>query len=133
MNKNFQIRIRGKICNFASLYHSPSQSQDDFEAFANNFQLHVDTATASNTFLTVVHGNFNAKSNIWFKSDKKTYEGFKIDGITSTFGLQQIIKEPTHIIGGSSSCIDLIFTSRSDGVKGVFFITSKLPSSDNLF
>ena len=32
MNKNFQIRIRGKICNFASLYHSPSQSQDDFEA-----------------------------------------------------------------------------------------------------
>ena len=40
------------------------------------------------------------------------YEGSKIDGITSTFGLQQIINEPTHIIGDSSSCIDLIFTSQ---------------------
>ena len=42
--------------------------------------------------------------------NKTAYEGSKIDGITSTFGLQQIINEPTHIIGDSSSCIDLIFT-----------------------
>ena len=39
------------------------------------------------------------------------YEGSKIDGIISTFGLQQIINEPTHITGDSSSCINLIFTS----------------------
>ena len=36
--------------------------------------------------------------------------GSKIDGVTSKFGLHQIIKEPTHFIGDSSSCIDLIFT-----------------------
>ena len=63
--------------------------QDDFELFANNFELHIDTATADNTFLIVVLGDFNAKSNRWFKDDKTTYEGSKIDGIT--FGLQQII------------------------------------------
>ena len=63
-------------------------------------------------FLTAVLGDFNAKSNIWFKGDKTTYGGSKIDGITSTFGLQQIINEPTHINGDSSSCIDLIFTSQ---------------------
>ena len=65
-----------------------------------------------NTFLTAVLGDFNAKSNLCFKGDKATYEGSKIDGITSTFGLQEIINEPTHIIGDSSSCIDLIFTSQ---------------------
>ena len=43
---------------------------------------------------------------------RQKYEGYKIDGITSTFGLQQIIKEPTHLIGDSFSCIDLIFTSQ---------------------
>ena len=32
--------------------------------------------------------------------------------IISTFGLQEIINEPTHIIGDSSSCIDLIFISQ---------------------
>ena len=33
-----------------------------------------------------------------------------IDALTSKFGLQQIIKEPTHISAESSSCVDLIFT-----------------------
>ena len=63
-------------------------------------------------FLILAFGDFNAKSNLWFNGDKTTYEDSKIDGITSTFGLQQIINEPTHIIGDSSSCIDLIFTSQ---------------------
>ena len=90
----------------------PSQSQDDFEPFANNLEINIDTATASNTFLTVVLGDFNPESNHWFKGDKTTYEGSKTDGFTSTFGLQQIINKPAHIIGDSSSCIDLIFTSQ---------------------
>ena len=47
---NFEIRIGGKLCRFVSLYCSPSQSQDDFESIANNFELNVDTATANNTF-----------------------------------------------------------------------------------
>ena len=34
------------------------------------------------------------------------------DIITSQFGLQQLIKEPTHILTDSSSCIDLLFTSQ---------------------
>ena len=104
---NFEIRIGGKLCRFVSLYRSPSQSQDDFESFANNFELNIDTATANNTFLTVVLGDFNAKSNLWFKGHKTTYEGSKIDGITSAFGLQQVINEPTYI-GDSSSGIDLL-------------------------
>ena len=108
---NFEIRIGGKLCRFVSVYRSPSQSQDDFESFAKRFELNIDTATAHNTFLTVALGDFNAKSNLWFKGDKTTYEGSKIHGITSTFGLQQIINEPTHTIGDSSFCIDLIFTS----------------------
>ena len=48
---NFEIRIGGKLCRFVSLYRSPSQSQDDFESFANSFELNIDTATAHNTFL----------------------------------------------------------------------------------
>ena len=60
---NFEIRIGGKLCGFVSLYCSPSQSQDDFESFVDNFELNIDTATANNTFLTVVLDDFNAKSN----------------------------------------------------------------------
>ena len=41
-----------------------------------------------------------------------SYEGLKIDAITSQFGLQQLINEPTHLTVNSSSCIALIFTSQ---------------------
>ena len=48
----------------------------------------------------------------WYKHDKRSYEGSKIDAIISQFSLQQLIKEPTHILTDSSSCIDLVFTSQ---------------------
>ena len=109
---NFEIMIGGKLCRFISLYRSPNQSQDDFESFTNNFELNIDAVTANNPFLTVVHGDFNIKSNLWFKGDKTSYEGSKIDAIASQFGFQQLINEPTHFVADFSSCIDLIFTSQ---------------------
>ena len=45
---------------------------------------------------------------------RHTKELHTIDALTSKFGLQQIIKEPTHISAESSSCIDLIFTSHQN-------------------
>ena len=39
-------------------------------------------------------------------------EGTRIDDITSQFGLEQLIHEPTNIIGGRSPCIDSIFASQ---------------------
>ena len=52
------------------------------------------------------------KSSIWYNKDITTYEGSKIGSVTFQFGLQQIIKEPTHFIGDSSLCVDLIFTAQ---------------------
>ena len=109
---NFEIMIGGKLCRFVSLYRSPNQSQDDFESFANNFELNIDAVTVNNPFLTFVLGGFNIKSNLWFKGDKTSSEGSKIDAITFQFGLQQLINEPTHFVADSFSCIDLIFTSQ---------------------
>ena len=88
---NSEIRLGGKLNWPVSLYRSPSQSQDDFESFANSFELNIDIITADNKFLTVVLGDFNAKSNLWFICNKTTYEGSKVDVIPPTFQLQQII------------------------------------------
>ena len=111
---NFEIKIKDKLCNFITLYRSPNQCQDDFESFINNFELNLDSIKTNNPFLTVILGDFNAKSSLWYNNDITTYEGSKTDGVTSQFRLQQIIKEPTHIIGDSSSCIDLIFTTQAN-------------------
>ena len=109
---NFEIKIKDKLCNFITLYRSPNKCQDDFESFINNNELNLDSIMTNNPFLTVILGDFNAKSSLWYNNDITTYEGSKIDGVTSQFRLQQMIKEPTHIIGDSSSHIDLIFTTQ---------------------
>ena len=62
--------------------------------------------------MTIVLGDFNAKSNNWCKCDITSLEGSKIDTIANSYGLNQLIQEPTHILNLSSSCIDLILTSQ---------------------
>ena len=123
---NFEIKIKDKICNFITLYRSPNQCQDDFESFINNFELNLDSIMTNHPFLTV------NKSSLWYNNDITTYEGSKIDGATSQFRLQQIIKEPTHIIGDSSSCIDLIFTTQPNLVMESGVHSNEFPW-DNCF
>ena len=65
-----------------------------------------------NPYMMVVLGDFNAKSNSWYANDNTNIEVSKIDILISSFGFNQIIKEPTHILNNSSSCMDLIFTSQ---------------------
>ena len=109
---NFEIRIGGKLCSFLCLYRSPSQTRDIFETFADNFELTLDSIINKNPFLIFLFGDFNGKTTNWYKNDINSYEGLKTDTITSQFGLQQIINEPTYLTSNSSSCIDLIFTSQ---------------------
>ena len=55
---------------------------------------------------------FTGKSSNWYNHNKTTYGGSKTcDAVTSQFGLKQLIKERTHILGNSFSCTGLMFTS----------------------
>ena len=62
-------------------------------------------------FLIVVLNDFNARMQRWYHN-VTTFEGCEIDNATSQFGLSQIIKEPTHVLSNSASCIGLLFTSQ---------------------
>ena len=82
-----------------------------------------------NPYLTVVIGDFNAKSHNWYKDDKNTASGSKLEVMTSHYGLTQIINEPTHILEDSSFCIDLVFTSQPNMVLGSGVHSSLHPNS----
>ena len=99
---HFELKIGDKLCNFVALYRSPSQTQDAFEKFSDNLELNLGTLSQKNPFLVVAIGDFNAKSKSWYINDSTTSQGNVLENITSQFGLQQIIKEPTHILDNSS-------------------------------
>ena len=110
----FDILISNKLCNFISLYRSPSQSSDEFQNFIYNLDLTLETLTQKNPFLIVNIRDFNAKFNKWCSTDKAKHDGAKLDNLTSQYGLIQLLKEPTHISDNYRSCIDLILTSQPD-------------------
>ena len=62
--------------------------------------------------MTVVVGDFNAKSNNWRQADTFSLKGCKINTKASSYGLNQLIQEPVLILNWLSSSIDLIFTSQ---------------------
>ena len=97
-----------------SLYRSPSQTNDEFEKVIKNLELNLEHIANKSPFLIVLLGDFNARMQGWYQNDMTTFEGCKMDIATFQFGLSQIIKEPTHILSNSASCIDLIFTSQSN-------------------
>ena len=83
--------IGNKICNFITLYKSPSQNQDDFQAFIDNLEMNLEILAQRNPFLMVVLVDFNAKN--WCSQDSTNFEGITIENVTSQFGLSQIITE----------------------------------------
>ena len=104
--------ISNTLCNFISLYSSPSQSFDEFENFFYNLDLTLKVLTQKNLFLTVTIGDFNAKFNKWWSTDKARPEGAKPDNLTSQSGQTQLLKEPTRFSDNYRSIINLIFTSQ---------------------
>ena len=130
----FQVLIANKLCNFISLCRSFSQPTDLFDQFADNVELTLDEVANHNLLLIVVLGDFNVKSENCYKHHRTSSKGARIDALTSQFGLQQIIKEPTLIFAESSSCIDLIFTAHQNLVMEYSSLapSSKLSSLNNI-
>ena len=59
---SFELQVGSKICEFISLYRSPSQTSDDVEKFTDNCELTLDTLAESNSDLVVVLEDLNIKS-----------------------------------------------------------------------
>ena len=78
----------------------------------NNFELMLSKMSGENPFCVIITGDFNCRSKNWWGDDIENDEGKLFEPFTSDLGLHQLINEPTHSIGNSRSCIDVIFTDQ---------------------
>ena len=106
-----EIQLQTKYF-FVVLYRSPSQNQGEFDNFKLKFELLLSKIHAENPFCVVITGDFNCRSTQWWAKDIDNSEGKDFEPLTSDLGLHQLISEPTHLMGDSKSCIDLIFTDQ---------------------
>ena len=85
------------------LHLSRSQSNGNFESFADNLEINLYVTAVMNPYLNVLLGDFNEHTQNWYRPGKTTYDGIKNDGITSQFCLKLLMHKP----------IGLIFTSQA--------------------
>ena len=45
---NFELKLGDKLCHFVALYRSPSQAQDNFLIFSQNFELTLEKLSENN-------------------------------------------------------------------------------------
>ena len=92
------MKIGDELCRFVALYRSPSQTQDDFLSFSQNFELTLETLSEYNPYLLVAIGDFNAKLRHWYSQDTNTFEGISVENVASQIRLHKAIREPTPIL-----------------------------------
>ena len=107
-----EMLYNNKLVLVSFIYRSPSQSSQEFAQFEMLFSQLLNDITSKKPFFSIILGDFNARSKCWWTLDKQSKEGDSLFLISSTSGYTQLINSATHIIGNSSSCIDLIFTQQ---------------------
>ena len=107
-----EVTISNRKSYVITLYRSPSQTSDEFQSFISNLEKLLININSFDPHFVILPGDFNAKSKSWSINDTATEEGTILENVTSLFGLNQLISDPTHILQHSSSCIDLIFVNQ---------------------
>ena len=68
---------------------------------------------SENPYSIFLTGDFNGHSQLWWPGGDTTHEGSRIEDLTTSLGLSQLITEPTNFEPNKKpSCIDLIFTDQ---------------------
>ena len=60
----------------------------------------------------MITGDFNCKKFNWYLGDPVTLQKACVEALTSFYGLNQLIKTPTHLPRNSATDIDLVFTKQ---------------------
>ena len=94
------------------IYRPRSQNSNQFELFLSNLENLLSDINKDKPSLSVVTGNFNARSSSWWCNDINTIERSHLYSLTSSNDFSQLINEQTHIQTNNSSCIELMFTNQ---------------------
>ena len=60
----------------------------------------------------MITSDFNWRNSNWYLGDPVTPQGACVKAVISFYGLNQLIKTPTHLLQNSATFIDLVFTNQ---------------------
>ena len=98
------------------LYRSPSKSIEQFSLFRQKWEEAIININGCAPTIAIYMRNFIARNSEWWNGDSTNRQGTEVAELAAQYSLNQIIDGPTHILPNSASCIDLIFTTKTNFV-----------------
>ena len=108
-------------------YRHPNIPSGEFDEYVKSLENIYEKISLENPSVTIITGDFNARSPLFWENDTDTNEGVIFNNFLISNNMEELVNEPTHIRdNGSQSCIDLICTDQ----PFMFTDTGVLPSLD---
>ena len=103
-------------------------TNDEVVVYMNRLETIYHSIRKENPFVSILCGDFNARSPAFWEGDVENNEGRLLNELMISNSLEQLISEPTHVRDdGSQSCIDLVCTDQ----PYMFMKSGILPSLDS--
>ena len=103
MNDNNQKMIVSVFCRFLS------QNNREFDAFFLNIDQLLSNLSKRKPTMSIITGDFNARSSSWWSDVIDTSEGTHLYWLTSSNGFSQLINELKHVQTNDSSVLMLFY------------------------
>ena len=107
-----EIQNNSKHFFITVLYHSPSQSIEQFSLFKQRWEETIININDCSPTILMYIGDFNAKNLEWWNGDSTNLQVTKLAELVAQYNLSLVIDGPTHIFPNSASCVDLIFGNK---------------------
>ena len=122
-----EIKIQRKKIFFVLSYRHPNIPITEFRDYVTKLEKIYENINLENPSATIICGDFNARSPLFWECDADTREGEIFSNFLISNNIEELINEPTHIRdNGSQTCIDLICTDQ----PFLFVDSGVLPSLD---
>jgi endonuclease/exonuclease/phosphatase family metal-dependent hydrolase len=90
----------------------------DIIDYCTDIDLIIDKASEEFQDIFIM-GDMNARNSLFWNEDITNTEGSALNALFHNFDFEQLIHEPTRIVGNTKSCLDLLFTNNCLAVSEV--------------
>ena len=112
-----ELNINNRRIFVSSNYRKHHADQTELTAYMENFELSVENIKSQSPFCSFFIGDYNCHNSAWLSSDRTDTPGELLNDIILQNGFQQLVNEPTHFMGNTKTCIDLVITDQPNLVN----------------
>ena len=105
-----KLQLKPKPILVGVCYRAPNMNQQQVSTFLENLQISLSKAMSHGAESVYLLGDFNDRCSEWTSKHPESELKEHLVDITTSFGLQQLICEPTYHTNTSANLLDLVFT-----------------------